>query len=63
MKMEKNNNIKTFKPKRVNNGNVFGTGNWHTFYCGNCGSQVVAKVDMCVGGGFTEGCGSIIDWD
>jgi len=39
--------------KYVNHGNVFGTGNWYTFYCGNCGNQVYGDVEEC------EKCGAI----
>lgn len=52
-----------FKPKYVNNGNVFGTGDWYTFYCGNCGSQIVARSSTCDGSGFAKGCGANVDWD
>lgn len=31
--------------KSVNHGNVFGTENWYTFYCPECGSQVVRETD------------------
>ncbi len=52
-----------FKPKQVNNGNVFGTGNWYTHYCGNCGSQLSGKVEKCEGSNpFDKGCGSNVEW-
>jgi hypothetical protein len=51
------------EPKVVNNGNVFGTGNWFTFYCGKCGSQLPSKVEKCVGSNpFDKGCGTAIKW-
>jgi predicted RNA-binding Zn-ribbon protein involved in translation (DUF1610 family) len=52
------------KPKVVNNGNVFNTGNWYTFYCGNCGSQLVPKSETCEGSNpFGKGCGSPVLWE
>ena len=38
----------------VNHGNVFRTGNWFTFHCGNCKHQVWGNVDKC------EKCGAIL---
>lgn len=51
------------EPKVVNNGNVFGTGNWYMFYCGNCGSQLSSKVEKCNGSNpFDKGCGVAVKW-
>ena len=36
------------KVETVNLGNVFGTGTWFTFYCGNCGRQINAGAKSCV---------------
>jgi len=40
--------------KSVNHGNVFGTGNWYTFYCENCGQQVYKETSKC------EKCGELL---
>jgi len=49
---------KTFKPKIVNNGDVWGKGeNWFTFYCGNCGVQLSNRTKHC------ENCKCTIRWD
>ncbi len=31
----------------VNHGDVFGGGDWYTFYCGNCGRQVYGDAGKC----------------
>ena len=49
-------------PKKVNHGNVFGTGNWHTFYCDNCGCQVLMLQDKCEDRVLQKGCGSKLIW-
>jgi hypothetical protein len=55
---------KSVKPKIVNHGNVFGTKNWYTFYCGNCGIQLVHGQQKCKGSNsFTTGCGTLVDWE
>ena len=36
------------KVELVNHGNVFGTGTWFTFYCGNCGRQISAGAKACL---------------
>lgn len=39
---------KSFFVKIVNHGKVFGdTYNWLTFYCGNCGSQLLKTDNVC----------------
>ena len=38
----------------VNHGNVFGTGNWYTFYCPECRSQVQGNDEKC------EHCGNVL---
>jgi len=43
---------------RVNNGNVFGNGDWWTFFCPNCSAQIerdFTEDDPCV-------CGCIVIW-
>ncbi len=53
-----------FKPKIVNNGDVWGKGNdWFTFYCGNCGVQISSRTKTCEGQFYQKGCGFKIDWD
>ena len=52
------------KVKKVNNGNVFGTKSWYTFYCGGCGSQVINRATKCEGTNpFVKGCGEELDWN
>ena len=51
------------KVNRVNHGNVFGTRNWYTFYCGGCGSGVINLASKCEGTNpFVIGCGKELDW-
>jgi len=38
----------------INHGNVFGTGNWYTFYCSNCKTQVYGDQKKC------SKCGAIL---
>jgi len=38
----------------VNHGNVFNTGDWFTFYCGNCKQQVWGDSKKC------NHCGAIL---
>jgi len=45
---------KPVKIEYVNHGNVFGTGKWFTFYCGNCKRQVYGNAKKC------EHCGAIL---
>jgi len=57
-------NNSAYKVKRVNNGNVFGTGTWYTFYCGKCGAQLLPRAKKCEGTcSFIKGCGAEADWD
>lgn len=39
----------------VNHGNVFGHGNWYTFYCPKCNAQVYDKNMFCK-------CGQRLGW-
>ena len=39
----------------VNHGNAFGSGNWYTFYCPECGAQVSNRQDSCK-------CGQELQW-
>lgn len=50
---------RALRPKVVNHGDVFGTGNWYTFYCGNCGNQITNKQEKCDS---NQGCDETIDW-
>ena len=51
-------------PKKVNHGNVFGTGDWLTFYCGNCGKQLEGKVSTCQDSSLrNKGCGASVEWE
>ena len=56
--------MKSFKVKRVNNGDVFGKGkDWITFYCSKCGAQVFPSSKNCDGTcSFDRGCGVKLDW-
>ena len=38
----------------VNHGNVFGAGNWYTFYCPKCHGQVHVNDEKC------EHCGNVL---
>jgi hypothetical protein len=39
----------------VNHGNVFGNGDWFTFYCGSCGDQLTGRQEKCP-------CGCVAEW-
>lgn len=50
--------------KTVNNGNVFGTGKWFTYYCEKCGNQVTKGMNKCKPvHSFVAGCGADLDWN
>lgn len=49
--------MKTFEVKKVNHGNVFGTGNWFMFHCGNCNTTFTSKCEEC------ENCKSKTKWN
>ena len=38
--INQNDKQKIMEPIRINHGNVFGTGNWYTFYCPTCKRQI-----------------------
>ena len=52
--MEEQHPVAPVDIKYVNHGNVFGTGNWYTFYCGNCNVSVYREDKEC------KKCGAIL---
>lgn len=52
------NTTGSMPPEIVNHGNVFGTGNWFTFYCPVCQSQITRGETEALG----CKCGCAIDW-